>query len=268
MNKETIAIIGAGNMGQAIAHGLLEQKIVAPRNLVLSNPNLGKLDKFGNLGVRLTSDNQVAMADSAVVILAVKPQIILSVLDGIQEGLTSGQLLMSVAAGVRISTLQERLLSRQSIVRVMPNICAKVGRSISAWIKNQEVVDIQIDQTRRILGAIGEEYLLDDEGQLDQVTAISGSGPAYFYGMVEGLEAAGIRLGLRPDLASLLARQTFIGAGELLRVSQRTPTELKLSVTSKGGTTQAAIEQFESDDFWGIIFRGANAAYQRAKNII
>lgn len=268
MNEEIIAIIGAGNMGQAIAHGLLEQKIVASKDLVLSNPNLGKLDKFANLGVRLTSDNQVAMVASAVVILAVKPQIILSVLDGMQEGLTSDQLLVSVAAGVRISTLQARLRSRQPIVRVMPNICAKIGRSISAWIKNQEVVDRQIDQTRRILGAIGEEYLLDDEEQLDQVTAIAGSGPAYLYRMVEGLEAAGIRLGLRPNLASLLARQTFIGAGELLRVSQQTPTELRLSVTSKGGTTQAAIEQFESDNFGEIIFRGTNAAYQRAKDII
>lgn len=267
LGNKSIAIIGVGNMGKAIAHGLLWKKVVLARNLILSNPSVEKLQNFEKLGVTVTSENKIAAQKANVIILAVKPQTLPSVLKEIQSVISKKQLLISIAAGFEIKTIKRLLGKGQPVVRVMPNLCAKVGLSISCWVKSKEVTNHQAKDVKKILQAIGKEISLEKESLLDQITAISGSGPAYVFYLAELLEKSALKLGLDKKLAEVLAKQTLIGSVKLLENSNKSAKILREEVTSKGGTTEAAfkkINQMKFDEkFVGII----RAAYKRAKEL-
>ena len=262
-----LAIIGVGNMGKAIAHALLERRIIRPQNLILSNLTKKGLRDFIRQGVRVTSDNKKPAHDADIIILAVKPQAMRGVLEEIKELITEDQLMISIAAGVEIKTIHALTGAKHGIIRAMPNLCATVGESVSVWVANKWVTGDQKKLARKILAGIGVEIEVSEEKLLDIVTAISGSGPAYIFYLVELLEEAGTRLGMSKALAAKLARQTMIGSAKLLEHSLQDAHTLRLSVTSKRGTTEAAIQAFKRTKLKKAFFAGVRAAFQKARRM-
>ena len=181
-----------------------------------------------------------------VIVLAVKPQNLPEVLAALKGKLTPGQLALSIAAGVRISTINSGL-EHECVVRAMPNTPAQVGWGITGWTATPAVTKTQKGWARVILGVMGQEIYFDDETYLDRVTAVSGSGPAYFFLFAEALTEAAIDIGLSRQEAERLVLQTMLGAAHLLEKSDRPPDELRHNVTSKGGTTEHALEVFEKN---------------------
>lgn len=263
MNKE-ITIIGGGNMGQAVARGLLAQNVITSSNLTLSNPNLAKLSVFRDLGVKLESDNSSAIKESETLILAVKPQIMASVLNEIRNNVAESQLVISLAAGISLNTIRQGLLHNQAVIRVMPNLGAQLGQSMSVWVKNEFVNIDQIQQVKSILNSIGKEIEVQTEDEIDKATAISGSGPAYIFYLLEVLEDSAKKLGFSDEVARSLARQTLIGSTEVIVSSDKSAKELREQVMSKGGTTESAFKEFRRRGLGAILSRGINAAYKRA----
>ncbi len=250
--KETIAIIGAGNMGQAIAQGLLSKKIITQEQLILTNSQ--------------TRNNKEAVANADVIILAIKPQMAQTVVNEIKDQIKD-KLVISIMAGITIETIQQTLRKRVAVVRVMPNLGAKVGKSMSVWVKSKEVTKNHEAIVKSILEAIGMQLELQEEQQINMATAISGSGPAYFFYITELLAKAAERLGFSHAEASLLARQTFLGGAELLQASNQSVVGLRHAVTSKSGTTEAAIETFQKANLQGTMTKGVLAAFQRAREL-
>jgi pyrroline-5-carboxylate reductase len=267
MIKETIAIIGGGNMGRAIASALLDQKVVSPPRLVVSTPRVDTLQQFSEKEVRVVSDNAVAVKGSDVVFLAVKPQKMMRVLEEIAAVTDSTQLVISVAAGISMDSMKKLLGQRQPVVRVMPNLCAQIGESMSVWVKSAEVTEKQEQVVALLLGSIGEMVRLEDEDLIDAATAISGSGPAYVFYLAELLEREAIRLGLPEAVAIQLSRQTLFGSAKYLKESEQSAEALRRGVTSKGGTTEAALGMFERRNLSEIFAEGIMAAYSRSKEL-
>lgn len=250
--ENKIAVIGVGNMGQAIVSGLLRQKIVSKNNLFLSNSS---------------KDNKKVTENSEIIILAVKPQQIKKVLLDINDVVSSRQLIISISAGVQIITIKECLNKSQSVIRVMPNLCALVSKSISVWVKSKEVSQSQAKLAKQILKSFGEEVQIEKESDLNKVTAISGSGPAYLFYLVELLEQSAVKIGLDKDMASKLALQTIIGSAQLLENTNKKANILRTEVTSKGGTTEAAFKEFAKSNLNEVFLRGVKAAYKRAQKL-
>jgi len=267
LENKTIAIIGVGNMGSAIAHSLLRKKVIPAKNLILSNPSLEKLIHFKQLATIITAVNKNAVERADIIILAVKPQTLTPVLQEIKSAVSKNKLIISIAAGFELKTIKKILGVQQSVVRVMPNLCARVSKSMSCWVKSKEVTNEQSMEVKIILQAIGKECLLEEENLLDQVTAISGSGPAYVFYLVELLEKSALKLGLDKKLANMLATQTVVGSVRLLENSKKSVKILREEVTSKGGTTEAAFKKFNKSRFEIIFINAVRAAYLRAREL-
>ncbi|HSW97476.1 MAG TPA: pyrroline-5-carboxylate reductase [Candidatus Saccharimonadales bacterium] len=268
MYNTKIAIIGVGNMGNAIAHALLDQKIILEEELILANPSFIEINAFAKTAVIQTTNNKQAAEQADILILAVKPQKVASVLSEIQTSLSSDKLIISIAAGVSVESLKKMLGNiKQPIIRSMPNLCLQVKESMTAWIASEGVTEGQKKAAIEIFTSFGKQIMLDKEPLLDVVTAISGSGPAYIFYLAEILENAAIKLGIDQTLAEVISRQTIIGAATLLSNSKETPTALRDAVTSKGGTTEAALAVFERDSLQDTFFAGINAAFNRAKEL-
>ena len=214
-------------------------------------------------GVMVTESNREAVAGRDVVVLAIKPQNLAEVMAGLNGCLEPGQLVLSIIAGARIDTLR-RGLGHSCIVRAMPNTPAQVGAGVSAWTATAGVAEEQQGWARAILGAMGKEIYFDDEKYLDMATAVSGSGPAYFFLFVEALLVAAHDIGLPAEKAGELVFQTMHGSSELILKSDISPAELRRNVTSPGGTTAAALEQFQKGGLDKLVREAVKAAYRRA----
>lgn len=249
--KEKIAIIGAGKMGKAIAQGLLNKKVITHNQLVLTNSQ--------------TKNNKEAVMHAEIIVLATKPQMARVVMEEIKSEIKD-QLVISIMAGITIDAIQQAF-GKVAIVRVMPNLGAKVGQSMSVWIKSKEVTKSHEASAKVILEAIGTQLELHEEQQIDMATAISGSGPAYFFYIVEQLEECAKLLGLSNKEGRILASQTLTGAAELLKHSGKPVKVLRGSVTSKGGTTEAAFVKFEKGKLGKLFKEGVVAAYKRAMEL-
>ncbi|MDE2025930.1 MAG: pyrroline-5-carboxylate reductase [Patescibacteria group bacterium] len=250
--KKTIAIIGTGNMGQAIAQGLLNKRMVTQDQLILTNSK--------------TQNNKKAVAKADIVILAIKPQMASVVMSEIKNEVKE-QLLISIMAGITIDAIQQAFGRKVAVVRVMPNLGAKVGKSMSVWVKSKEVAEMHESIVKAILGAIGIQLELQKEEQINIATAISGSGPAYFFYLTELIENAAENLGLTHGEAAMLVKQTLLGSAELLKLSNQSAGELRHAVTSKGGTTEAAIDTFQKAGLEGTIEKGIFAACDKANKL-
>jgi pyrroline-5-carboxylate reductase len=262
-----IAFIGGGNMGEAILAALLEKKLAKPADIHVSDISEERRAYLKKkYGIAVTEDNREAVRGKDVVVLAVKPQNILGVLADLKGLLQPEQLMLSIAAGVRISTICEGT-GHRNVVRSMPNTPAQIGLGVSGWTATKEVTEKQQEQARTILGAMGKEIYFNDEKYLDMVTAVSGSGPAFFYLFAESLINAAVALGLPPGDAEGLVSQTMLGAAHLMQKSGKPPAELRRNVTSKGGTTERAILVFEESRLAEIVNKAVKAAYQRAKEL-
>jgi pyrroline-5-carboxylate reductase len=258
-----IAFIGGGNMARSLIGGLLNNGI-APTDIRVAEPQAAAREALArDFGVAAFADNAQAVAEAEVVVLAVKPQVMPAIRNGLEDILQRQRpLLISIAAGVRLDQL-ERWFGALPIVRCMPNTPALIGAGATGLCANARVSAPQRAQAQHVLDSAGLTRWIDDEALMDTVTGLSGSGPAYFFALVEALEDAATAQGLPRDTARALAVQTCLGAGRMLAESGEAPGELRRRVTSPNGTTQAALESFAADGLPRITARAVAAATRR-----
>ena len=262
-----IAFIGGGVMGEVILSAVLDQGLSKPEAVIASDIAEARLKHLEQkYGVVVTESNREAILDKDIVVLAVKPQNLAEVMPELKGCLKPSQLVLSIIAGARTKTLS-RGLRHGGIVRAMPNTPAQIGEGISVWTAMAEVTEQQRELARAILRAMGKEIYVDDENYIDMATAISGSGPAYFFLMVESLVDAAVGIGLPRDMALKLVLQTMLGSGHLIQRSGKEPAELRRMVTSPGGTTAEAIKIFEEGHLNELVKQAVKAAYSRAKEL-
>jgi len=272
-----LGFIGAGNMAEALAHGLLAKKVFSPADLIASDVAPARRRRLAHLlKIETTADN-LAVADQArAVVFAVKPQTIDAVLDEIASGLRakgrSGRaggekLFISIAAGVPISRLEAHLGGTARVIRVMPNAPAMVGQGMAALVGGSRASRADEAFALKIFRAVGEALMLREESLLDAVTALSGSGPAYVYLFVNAMAEAAAREGLPVKLALEIALQTVRGAEQTMRQSKLAPSELIRIVASPGGTTEAALRKFVEAGFSGIVGAAIAAAAARSREL-
>jgi pyrroline-5-carboxylate reductase len=238
-----IVLAGAGKMGLALLAGWLRNGIEPSRILVQEPaPSAEAFALFSTHGIRYTGEIPALEVPPAVIVVAVKPQVLDDVFAGLAALAGAETVVMSIAAGKPIAAFEKRLARGSAVVRAMPNTPAAIGRGITGVVANAHVTSPQRELCERLLSSVGEVVWIDEEGLIDAVTAVSGSGPAYVFLLTEVLAKAGISAGLDETTAMRLARATVSGAGELLRQSGTEPEVLRKNVTSPGGTTAAALD--------------------------
>ncbi len=263
--NERIVFIGGGNMASAIIGGLISQGFPL-RDIDVVEPFAQARDKLKNVyGIVAQAQPGAFLAQAAPVVWAVKPQTFKESAREVQPH-TPNALHLSVAAGIRSDSIAH-WLGTQRVVRAMPNTPALIGKGITALFARPAVTDDDKNRVSQVVASTGEFLWLDAEVQLDAVTALSGSGPAYMFYFMEAMTDAGAAMGLTRAQACQLAVATFIGAGELARSADEPPEVLRQRVTSKGGTTHAAIESMENDDIKTRFVRAMHAANRRAKEL-
>jgi pyrroline-5-carboxylate reductase len=259
-----IAFIGAGNMAKAIIGGLIAEGF-NPTDISASGPRIETLSQVASdYGISVSTDNATTAAKADVVVLAVKPQLLKEVALGLKDALAHKPLLISVAAGITTASLARWLGDDQAIVRCMPNTPSQLRAGASGLFANDKVSTEQLGTANAILGAVGIVQWVEEEVQLNAVTAVSGSGPAYFFLMMEAMIDAGEALGLSRDCATELTLQTALGAAMLAKGSEYDVAELRRRVTSPKGTTEQAIMSFEQDDIRATYKRAMSACSNRA----
>jgi pyrroline-5-carboxylate reductase len=272
MNK--IAFIGAGNMARAIIIGLVNSGIT-PQDIIVANPSETKrLNLAKEFGVLQTDDNIKASECADIVVLCVKPHFIADVCQQISQAINiSGKLFISVAAGTRVEQIQSALAkdnttSLAPVVRVMPNTPSQLGLGMSGLYASNEVSAEQKSNAEKITNAVGKSIWLDTEDKINDIIAVAGSAPAYYFLFMEAMEKHAKQLGFTPEESRMLVQQTALGSTQM--VAHNTDVEistLRANVTSKGGTTHAAIEQFKDDGIDDIVKNAMNAAITRAEEM-
>jgi pyrroline-5-carboxylate reductase len=268
MNKTdhtlSIAFIGSGAMAEPMMRGFLERHLFAPEAVVASDTRKERVEALhASLGVRPTTDNRAAVRDAQIVVLSVKPQVLRGVLEELRGAIPRGSLVLSIVAGARIESIRAGLKHR-AIIRTMPNTPAQVGQGMTVWTVTPEVTPQQQELARTMLQALGKELFVKDESMLDMATAISGSGPAYVFLLMEALIDAAVHLGFSRSDARLLVLQTLRGSTEFADRSASHPAELRNLVTSPGGTSAHALYQLEKGGFRTVLSKAVWAAYQRS----
>jgi pyrroline-5-carboxylate reductase len=268
MSNNHLAILGGGNMGRALIGGLLRRG-TRPEHISVGEAFESARDSLSrDLGIQATADNSVALQEASIVLLAVKPQIAGSVLAPLRALLQQNRpLVISIAAGIRLSSLEEWCGTGVPVVRAMPNRPALVGAGATGLFAPEHVTAPQRADAQRIMQAVGEVVWVSSEDQLDVVTALSGSGPAYFFLLAELMTQAAVGLGLEPSAARTLAVAALHGSGQLAQASDGDLAKLRAEVTSKGGTTEAAVRVLDSADLRGIMARAVDAATVRSREL-
>ena len=266
---ETIGFIGAGNMGEALIKGVIKAKLYTAENVFVSDIRAERL-KFltEKYSVIACKENSEAAAKAQTVVLSVKPQNMTDALESIKDAIGSEKLVISIAAGIKVANIAA-VLGDVSIVRVMPNTPALIGQGAGALFANERAKPM-LHKAVVIFSAVGKAVVVDDEDLIDAVTALSGSGPAYYFLVMEEMIKTGARLGLPEDVAKDLVLQTAKGAG-LLAVeadkNDESPATLRQKVTSPGGTTEAALEVFKEGKISELISAAINRAYERSREL-
>jgi pyrroline-5-carboxylate reductase len=259
-----LAFIGGGNMARSLIGGLLKTGVAAATISVAEPLAEARLALGREFAVACYADSRLAVAEAEVVVLAVKPQIMPALHTQLHDLLQRQRpLMISIAAGVRLDQLERWFGSGLPIVRCMPNTPALIGAGATALCANSRVSPAQRARAQHILDAAGITRWIDDETLMDTVTALSGSGPAYFFALVEAMEAAAVAQGLPRDVARALAAQTCLGAGRMLVEGGEDPGVLRQRVTSPNGTTQAALESFAADGLPRTVARAIAVATER-----
>ncbi|MFC1941079.1 pyrroline-5-carboxylate reductase [Chloroflexota bacterium] len=262
-----ITFIGGGNMGEAMLSAILDKGLSQPQDISVSDVSeIRRQYLEQKYDVTAMNDNRLVVDKSEVVVLAIKPQNLAEVMTEISGQLQPTQLVLSIIAGASVQTLSSGL-DHKRVVRAMPNTPAQIGEGISVWTATDEVTEQQKKWAGAILGAMGKEIYFDDEKYIDMATAVSGSGPAYFFLFVEALVEAAVQIGLPGDVAQELALQTMLGSGHLIQKSGKQPDELRRMVTSPGGTTAEALLILDKGGFTSLIKQAVSAAYNKAKRL-
>lgn len=266
MSNPRIAFIGAGNMAASLIGGLRAQGVAAD-HIRASDPGAEQRAKIAaEHGITVVENNAEAVQGADVVVLATKPQVMKAVCQALAPSLKDGQLVVSIAAGITCASLAAWLGPRP-IVRCMPNTPALVGQGASGLFANAEVSAAQREQAEQLLAAVGISLWLEEERQIDAVTAVSGSGPAYFFLLMEAMTKAGEQLGLPRETAEQLTLQTALGAARMAVSSDVDAAELRRRVTSPNGTTEAAIKTFQAGGFEALVQQALNAADRRSAEL-
>jgi pyrroline-5-carboxylate reductase len=252
--SQSVLLVGCGRMGGALLKGWRESGVVTDARVV--DPALPPLD--GVPVVAALDDIPDPLPDT--ILLAVKPQMLDAVLPGLKARLPKAALVVSIAAGKTLAYFGDRLGADVAVVRTMPNTPAAIGRGITVCCPGPRVTASQRDLADRLMASVGQVAWIDDEALMHAVTAVSGSGPAYVFLLIEALEAAAVSAGLPAELAARLARETVTGAGELARQSSDAPAKLRADVTSPGGTTAAALAVLMGEGGLGPLMDRAVAA--------
>lgn len=264
MLKQTLAFIGGGNMARSLIGGLIAQGLPAGQIVVADPMETQRSQLARQYGVQVTASNNEAAAKAQIVVFAVKPQELRAVAQQLAASIAAHRpLVISVVAGIHAGDLQT-WLGGLPVVRTMPNRPALNGCGVTGLYANAEVTAAQRELAEHILGTVGKSVWVAQESLIDAVTAVSGSGPAYFFLLMELLEAAGVEQGLPVDTARTLAIETAYGAGMMAREAADPPAVLRQQVTSRGGTTEAALHVFATHDLQGIVSRAVKAAADRS----
>lgn len=264
-----LLLVGGGKMGGAmlagwLAHGLAGEKVT------IIDPDPSAPERLAETGVHVVGGAEALAEDlrPAVIVMAVKPQVMDAVLPAYNRFASGDCVFLSIAAGRTIASFEAHLGAHAAVVRAMPNTPAAVRRGMSVLIANDAVTESQAALCEALLGAVGRAAWAETEDQLDAVTAVSGSGPAYVFYLVEALAEAARAVGLPSDLAEVLARETVVGAGELMHQADESAGQLRKNVTSPGGTTQAALEVLMADDgLRPVVTKAVEAATKRSREL-
>jgi len=261
-----ISFIGGGMMGEAIIKSLMAKKVAKPADIIASDVSPVRRDVLKkNYGIKAVANNKEAVKGADVVVLAIKPQELGKVL-GELKGLSSQQLVLSIVAGATLETLHEGSGSSR-LVRAMPNMPAQIGEGMTVWTATAEVNQKQKDVAQSVLAALGKEIYVSGEKYIDMATALSGSGPAYVFLIIEALVDAGVHIGMPRDMAEKLVVQTVLGSTRAVEVTCKHPAQLKNMVTSPGGTTTEGLLQLETGGLRSLLLQAVIAAYQKAKSL-
>jgi len=266
MTSASITFIGGGNMATSLIGGLLAGGYDA-HNFHVADPEAAKREALAQrFGVAVSDNNIMAAEDADVVVLAVKPQVLRTVAEALGEGLRTRPLLISIAAGVRTSSMLRWLDDAGwPLVRAMPNTPALIKCGMSGLFATADVSSEQRALAQAILDAAGRTQWVEDEGLMDAITAVSGSGPAYFFLFMEAMQAAAGKLGLDADAARTLVLQTALGAARMADESGEAPAELRRRVTSPGGTTESAVTVFQQGGLEALVSAAVEGALGRAR---
>ncbi len=266
-NKTVIGFIGAGNMAYALIKGLLNNGFDA-NQINISDPNEELLQsRESELKVTTYSDNTSLLSNSDIIFFAVKPQVLSSVCLELKGIVKSKHLFVSIVAGIRSSDINRWLGGNFALIRTMPNTPALFQTGVTGLFANELVNNEQKSLVSSILFSVGECFWVDEEKLIDAITAISGSGPAYFFLLMQSMTQAGMALGLDEETANSLSIQTAYGASLMANKTGKDSRTLRAEVTSPNGTTQSAIESFQDQNFEGIVANATRAAYDRAREL-
>jgi pyrroline-5-carboxylate reductase len=263
LDGKKLAFVGSGVMAEAMISGLLEKKLVKPENIIASHPRTKRTDDLhSRLGIQGITSNREAGKNADIILICVKPQRLRPVLNDLSGVVNSSQLIISIVAGANSSSLA-RQLNHPAVVRVMPNTPAQIGYGMSVWTNTPEVSEAQRQQTKTILSALGKEMWFEEEKFVDMATAISASGPAYVFLVMEALIDAAVHLGFSRLDARELVTETLLGSVLFAQESQKHPAELRNMVTSPNGTSAEALYQLEKGGLRTILSKAVYAAYQK-----
>jgi pyrroline-5-carboxylate reductase len=268
-----IAFIGLGVMAEAMAAGLLRKGLVKPEQLVGSHPRLARREElYTKYGIQMLEQNREAVIAAhptepgagSIVLLGIKPQRLAKVLEELNGSLHADQVVVSVVAGAKIETIADGL-SHAAVVRTMPNTPAQIGEGVTAWTTSPAVNQIQEDQVKALLEALGKTVRVENERQIDMATALSATGPTYIFLVMEALIDAGVHMGFSRHVSQELVQQMILGSVLFARESHKHPAELRNMVTSPGGTSAEAIYQMEKGSLRTVLSKAVWAAFQRAE---
>jgi pyrroline-5-carboxylate reductase len=268
LNDKKIAIIGTGNMGEALVSGLILSGSSPPKNIICTDVRENKLEEIKTkYKVRTTTNNVKAVSEADIVIYAVKPQIMAAVLKETAPKLDMSKLVISIAAGVPLAAIESSLQKELRLIRVMPNIAAAVKEAASALAAGEHATKEDVELTLEIFNSIGKCIYLKENYLMDAVTGLSGSGPAYIFLIVDALADAGVKMGLSRQEALFLSIQTVLGAARLLMETREHPSQLKDKVTSPGGTAIAGLASLESGGLRTTLINAVEVATLRSKEL-
>jgi len=268
-----IAFIGLGVMAEAIAAGLLRKGLVRPDQIVGSHPRSTRREElYTKYGIQMFEQNREAVvaaypidsASGSMVLLGIKPQRLGKVLDELKGSIHQDQVVVSVVAGAKIETIADALL-HAAIVRTMPNTPAQIGEGVTAWTTSADVNEVQEEQVKALLEALGKTVRVENERQIDMATALSATGPTYIFLVMEALIDAGVHMGFSRHVSQELVQQMILGSVLFARESHKHPAELRNMVTSPGGTSAEAIYQMEKGSLRTVLSKAVWAAFQRAE---
>lgn len=267
LKDKKIAIIGGGKMGSIIAQGLIVHKIIPGKDIIVTDVDAARLEFLhSSMKLQVSRNNEKAVKGADIIILAVKPQNMAATLMEISTAINKSKVVISIAAGITTNFIEKSLTKGTRVVRVMPNTPALIGEGAAAVAKGSCAKAADVKLTRAIFNAVGISVEIEEK-LMDAVTGLSGSGPAYFFLIIEALIDAGEQMGLPRDLAAKLAMQTMLGAARLCLQSDKQPAQLREMVTSPGGTTAAGLKVMEEGNICALIVAAVKAATKRSREL-